>query len=157
MKTLIRIIPILLLINLSSCEERGEPLFGTIDMMTFITVVDRQGNNLLNPSNVGSYKPKDIKIFYEINGEMIEFFEGNLDMPRNFRIDPPEFESDYIMALVVGAEKTVIQWNETETDTLQAEIFDDGRSLIVLKVYHQGELKWDGATSKTGRGLTIIK
>jgi hypothetical protein len=126
-------------------------------MMTFINVVDRQGNNLLNPSIEGSYNSKDIKIFYEINGEMTEFFEANLDMPRNFRIDPPEFERDYIMALVVGAEKTVIQWNETEADTLQAEIFDDGRSLIVLKVYHQGELKWDCATSKTGRGLTILK
>ncbi len=157
MKTLIRITPILLLIIVSSCEEDKEPLFGIIDRMAYITVLDQQGNNLLNPSNEGSYKSKDIKIFYEINGEMKEFFEGHLDMPRNFRIDSPNSENDYIMALVIDSKKTIIQWNESEADTIQAEIFDDGRSLIVLKVFHQGELKWDGATSKTGRGFTIVK
>lgn len=157
MKTLIKTSIIVLAVLVCSCNEKEEPHFGTIDRMTFITVLDQQGNNLLNPSNEGSYKSKDIKIFFDRNGRLEEFYQGNLDMPRNFRIDPPEFERDYIMALVLDSEKTVIQWNESEADTLQAEIFDDGRSLIVLKVYHQGELKWDGATSKTGRGFTIIK
>jgi hypothetical protein len=140
-----------------SCNEKEEPLFGTIDSMAYIKVLDQKGNNLLNPLNEGSYKSKDIKIFYEINGEMKGFFEGHLDMPRNFRIDSPNSENDYIMALVIDSKKTIIQWNESEADTIQAEIFDDGRSLIVLKVFHQGELKWDGATSKTGRGFTIVK
>ena len=79
--------------------------FFNVDMMAFITVVDRQGNNLLDPNQEGAYDPKEIKIFYERNGNMEEFYEGHLDMPRNFRIDPPEFERDYIMALVLDSEK----------------------------------------------------
>lgn len=78
-------------------------------------------------------------------------------MPRNFRIDRPEFDRDYIMALVLDSEKTVIQWNETEADTIQAEIHDDASSVIVQKVYYMGELKWDGETATRGRGFTIIK
>lgn len=140
-----------------SCNENEQPQFATVDMMAFITVLDEQGNNLLDPSQEGSFKAKDIKIFYERDGKITEFFEGHLDMPRNFRIDPPEFDREYIMALVLDSKKTVIQWNETESDTIQAEIYDDGASIIVLKVYHQGELKWNGETAMKGRGFTIIK
>ena len=71
-------------------------------MMTFITVVDRQGNNLLNPSNEGSYMSNDIKFFHEIKGEMKEFFEGKINMLRSFRIDPPEFKrGDSTLKLVI--------------------------------------------------------
>jgi len=142
---------------ISSCSQEGQPQFATVDMMAFITVVDEQGNNLLDPNQEGAFDPKDIKIFYERNGKMEEFYESHLDMRRNFRIDPPEFDRDYIMALVLNSKKTVIQWNEMEADTIQAEISDNGASIIVRKVYHNGELKWNGETAKTGRGFTIIK
>ncbi|MFL0685256.1 MAG: hypothetical protein ACJLTB_18900 [Algoriphagus aquaeductus] len=147
---------ILALVNIS-CKEDEQPNFAVVDMVAFITVLDQQGNNLLNPSREGSFKAKDIKIFYERNGKMEEFFEANLDMPRNFRIDPPEFGSDYLMALVLDAEKTVIQWNKTEADTLKAEIYDDGRSILVRKVFFQGELKHDVNKALTRREFTIVK
>lgn len=140
-----------------ACKEDEQPNFAVVDTVAFITVLDQQGNNLLDPSHEGSFKAKDIKIFYERNGEMIEFFEGHLDMPRNFRIDPPEFGSDYLMALVLDAKKTVIQWNKTESDTLLAEIHDDARSVVVRQVSHKGELKHDTKTSITRREFTIIK
>jgi len=157
MKNLISIFSILFLLIASSCNENEQPQFFNVDMMAFITVVDRQGNNLLDPNQEGAYDPKEIKIFYERNGNMEEFYEGHLDMPRNFRIDPPEFERDYIMALVLDSEKTIIQWNEAEADTIQAEIHDDGAIVIVRKVYYLGELKWDAETATKGRGFTIIK
>ncbi len=142
---------------ISSCKENEQPQFATVDMMAFITVLDEEENNLLDPKQEGFYSSKDIKIFYERNGKLVEFYESNLDMPRNFRIDPPEFERDYIMALVLDSEKTIIQWNEAEADTIQSEIYDNGKSILVLKVFHQGKLKWDGATATTGRGFTIVK
>lgn len=157
MKNLLSVISIFLVLFISSCSQEGQPQFATVDMMAFITVLDEQGNNLLDPKQEGFYSSKDIKIFYERNGKLVEFYESNLDMPRNFRIDPPEFDRDYIMAIVLNSKKTVIQWNEMESDTIQAEIYDNGASIIVRKVYHNGELKWNGETAKTGRGFTIIK
>lgn len=151
----IRIILVLLII---SCATEESPQFATISQMTFITLLDEQGNNLLDPSQEGYYDPKNIKIFYERNGKLEEFYENHLDMPRNFRIDPPEFERDYIMALVLDSKKTVIKWNDNERDSIQAEFMDGGiPNAIVTKVYFNGELKWDGFTSMTGRGFTIIK
>ncbi|MBN3582649.1 hypothetical protein JYB64_09670 [Algoriphagus aestuarii] len=157
MKNLISIVSIFLLLIVNSCKENEQPTFFTVDMMAFITVLDKQGNNLLDPNQEGAYDFRDIKIYYKRNGIMEEFYEAHLDMPRNFRIDPPEFERDYIMALVLDSEKTVIQWNKTEADTIQAEIQDDASSVIVQKVYFMGELKWDGETATKGRGFTIIK
>jgi hypothetical protein len=157
MKNLFSIVSILLVLLISSCKENEQPQFFTVDMMAFITVVDKQGNNLLDPNQEGAYDPRDIKIFYERDGNMEEFYEARLDMPRNFRIDPPEFDRDYIMALVLDSEKTVIQRNETEADTIQAEIHDNASSVIVQKVYYMGELKWDGETATRGRGFAIIK
>ncbi|WP_075349783.1 hypothetical protein [Algoriphagus marinus] len=155
MKNLKYLIVCLVLISFS-CKENEQPQFATVDMMAFITVLDEQGNNLLDPNQEGAYYPKDIKIFYERDGKMVEFYEGYLTMPRNFRIDPPEFGSDYLLALALDSEKTVIQWNEAEADTIIAEIQDNASSVIVQKVYYQGQLMHELPTTKR-RGFTIIK
>ncbi|MFT4857842.1 MAG: hypothetical protein ACI942_003236, partial [Planctomycetota bacterium] len=34
---------------ISSCKENEHPQFATVDMMAFITVLDEEGNNLLDP------------------------------------------------------------------------------------------------------------
>ncbi|MGM0944944.1 MAG: hypothetical protein ACQEW9_07145 [Bacteroidota bacterium] len=157
MKSFINICLFILLFTLS-CNEKEEPLFLTFDRMTFITVLDIQGKNLLDPKHEKHYKLEDIKIFYDRNGNLEEFYQGHLDMPRNFRIDPPELGRDYKMALVLDSEKTVIQWNKTESDTIQAEFLDnDANAEIVIKVFLNGELKWDGETATKGRGFTIVK
>ena len=160
MKNLIFAIIMALVLMVSSCSKEDEPQFASVSTMTFITVLDEQGYNLLDPNQEGSFDPKHIKIFYDRNGRLEEFYQNHLDMPRNFRIDPPEFGNDYLLALALDSEKTVIQWNENESDTIQAEflnINDKILSINATKVYHNGELKWDGASSMTRRGFTIIK
>jgi hypothetical protein len=160
MKNLIYTIPIAVILMFSSCTKEEQPLFASITTMAFISLVDEQGNNLLDPDHERYYDPRYIKIFYDRNGKLEEFFQGHLDMPRNFRIDPPEFERDFLMAVALDSELTIIQWNETESDTIQAEIRrieDQVLGISAIKVYHNGELKWDGATATTRREFTIIK
>jgi hypothetical protein len=159
MKKLSQILLILIAGIFTSCNEETFPCCPPINSdMVNTTVLNAQGNNLLNPTLEGSYRANVIKIFYEEEGKLEEFFNGgHSNMRRNFRIISPELGSDYLMSLVLK-EKTVIQWNETQADTLKAEIFDDGMRLILRKVYHNGELKWDRETLKTGEGgITIIK
>jgi hypothetical protein len=157
MKNLIGVFSIFLVLLISSCSQEEQPQFATVDLMAFITVLDEQGNNLLDPNQEGAYDPKDIKIFYERNGKLEEFYQGHLDMPRNFRIDPPEFGSDYLLALVLESEKTIIKWNETESDTILAEFLNkEIQSLTVTKVYYQRQLMHELPTTKR-REFTIIK
>lgn len=158
MKNLIYALTMVFVLMTSSCSKDEVPGSAVVfDMMVFITILDSQGNNLLDPNQEGYFDPRHIKIFYDRNGKLEEFFEGHLDMPRNFRIDPPEFGRDYGMDLVLDSEKTLIQWNEHESDTIHAEIFKtDAPHIRVTKVYFNGELKWD-IEDLTGREITIIK
>jgi hypothetical protein len=143
-----------------SCNEFEEPNSTVIDTMAFITVLDANGNNLLNPNQEDSFQPGEIKIFYERKGKMEEFFQGNLDMPRNFRIEPPEFGSDYLMAVSLE-EKTIIQWNDTQSDTLRAELALLGKKgaagFMITKVFYKEDIKYDAGTANTRREFTIIK
>lgn len=158
MKNLIFAIIMALVLMTTSCSKDEVPGSAAVfDMMVFITILDSQGNNLLDPNQDGFYDPSKIKIFYERNGKLEEFYESHLDMPRNFRIDPPGFGRDYGMALALASEKTVIQWNEHESDTIQAELYKtDDPHIRVTKVYFNSELKWD-VEDLIGREITIIK
>lgn len=158
MKSLIHALSIVLVLMTNSCSKDEVPgSAASFDTLIFITILDKQGNNLLDPNQEGYYDPRHIKIFYDRNGRMEEFYEGHLDMPRNFRIDAPEFERDYVMALVLDSEKTIIRWNEHESDTIQAEFHKtDFPSIRVTKVYFNSELKWD-IEDLIGREITIIK
>ncbi|EPA00243.1 hypothetical protein A33Q_0114 [Indibacter alkaliphilus LW1] len=159
MKNLIYLLPFLLLmVSACSKEEEALPNLGVfIDTSVVITILDEQGNNRLDPNHVRYLDPEDIKIFYEINGRLEEFYEDHLDMPRNFRINQPGFGRDYNLALFLS-EKTVIQWNENESDSIEAEIYrsDDLNRIQLIKVYFNGDLKWDNA-SLTASEFTIIK
>lgn len=158
MKNLITNILLGLALVLSSCSEEEQPQFATISTMTFITVLDQKGNNLLDPNQEDAYDQKEIKTFYERDGKMEEFFAAHLDMPRNFRIDPPMYGKDYLMAVALDSEKTVIKWNKTESDTIQAEFLDNkDQAIFVSKVYFKGELKYDAQSTMNRREFTIIK
>lgn len=159
MKNLSQIFLILIAGVITSCNDEISPCCpATNSDMVNITVRDAQGNNLLNPTLEGAFRENVIKILYEEDGKLKEFYNGgHSNMRRNFRIISPELGSDYRMRVILK-EKTVIQWNQTEADTLKAEILDDGMILILRKVYHNGELKWDRETLTTGEeGITIIK
>jgi len=149
---------------ITSCEENFQPCYPIDSNRIQIQVFDSVGNDLLDQTQEGAYQSNRIKIFYEQNGKLKEFYNGgHSNMRRNFRIDPPEAGEDhYRIQVILDAEKTVIQWNNTEADTLLAKIVPSNNpdfcpTRIVREIYHQGNLKWDGTTSMTERGFTIIK
>ncbi|EKB48732.1 hypothetical protein [Cecembia lonarensis] len=163
MKNPIYILPLVLLFLFSACSnEEQMPTIGgfTLDRVLTLKILDEEGNDLLDPDHERYLDPSKIKVFYERDGRMVEFIQSHLDMPRNFRVDPPhEFQDTYLMFLVLDSEKTVIQWNENESDTIRAEFFKySGRDFLlkVTKVFFNGELKWD-VESKSRRKVTIIK
>jgi hypothetical protein len=163
MKNSIYIFPMVLVLLFSACSNEEQlPTFGgfTLDRVVILKILDEEGNDLLDPDHERYLDPSKIKVFYERDGRMIEFIAPHLDMPRNFRVDPPhEFQNNYLMFLVLDSEKTVVQWNEKDSDTIHAEFFKySGSSFLlkVTKVFFNDELKWD-VESKSRRKFTIIK
>ena len=124
------------------------------DYAVEISVSDKAGNDLLNPANPNAFLEKDIKIFYLTNGVRKEFFEPNLDHPRNFYIT--ETNGKYIMHLAAFNE-TYIQWNENDADTLKAELnMTNGEQ--IKKLWYKGSLIWTWENwTKEGRRLDIVK
>lgn len=120
-----------------------------------ISVSDKVGNDLLNPATSNAFLEKDIKIFYLTNGVRKEFFEPNLDHPRNFYIT--ETNGKYIMHLAAWDE-TYIQWNKNEADTLRAEIDRTAGNEVISKLWYKNSLIWTWENwTKEGRRLDIVK
>ncbi|WP_100628173.1 hypothetical protein [Algoriphagus formosus] len=149
---------------LSSCEEGTQPCYPIDNNRINIQVLDQEGKDLLDQTKELAFSSNQIKIFYERNGSLEEFYNGQMtNMRRNFRIIPLEAGEDfYSMEVILDTEKTVIQWNASEADTLFANIVPIGDpnycpTRMIKEVYHEGELKWGGSTSMTGRGFTIVK
>ncbi|MFC3417202.1 hypothetical protein [Algoriphagus hitonicola] len=161
MKKLILVFLIIFAGFIISCKEENLPHYPIDDNRVFIKVLDEQGVDLLDQTQAKSYKANVIKIFYEREGQLEEFYNGGLtNMRRNFRIDPPELdEKQHRMKLIIESEVKVIQWNELEADTLYSEIDYDEKynKMSVRKVYHQGELKHSNIPALSRREFTIIK
>lgn len=164
MKKLILVFLIIVAGFIISCEEGAQPCYPIDSNRIHIQVLTREGEDLLDQMQAEAFHSNTIKIYYERNGTLEEFYNGGLtNMRRNFRIDPPEAREGYYgMLVILDSEKTVIQWNATEADTLLAKIVPGGDPdfcprRIVQEIYHQGDLNWDGSTPMTGRGFTIVK
>ena len=124
-------------------------------------VRDNDGNDLLNPENPNAYKESDIKLFYKINGNVEEVFEGNLDNPRHFEIF--KHKNEYRITVGVNHAKnedlpiTYIQWNEADTDTIKAKFRRTDNLTIIKKLWLNGKQIFPPLDDGSGEFYTIIK
>lgn len=159
MKNLINFVLLILIVFGVSCSKDEINNDGVhISTGVLITVVDQQGSDLLDTSNTNYLKREDIKIFHMIDGELTEYSEGLLDCPKGFRIYNPNdlgFNEQYVFCLQrtdasyhTGELEsllpiTYIQWNESDTDTVQCQYSKTRSSLVTIKVWFNGNEVWD--------------
>lgn len=99
-------------------------------------------------------------MYYLVNGEKQEVFDPNMDNPRNFLIY--NHDSEYRIGISLNDTDsetlpiTYVEWNEIETDTLQAAFFKTENTIQVIKTWFNGELKWDGSNGQDNF-FTIVK
>ncbi len=99
-----------------------------------IAVRNAAGEDLLDPNTPNAYSADGIKLFYEINGEVVEVYDPAMDHPRNFIIYNyiNENESEYRIGIFLNYDRneaqpiTYIQWNETDRDTIKAKFHYSG-------------------------------
>jgi len=141
----------------ASCTDDNEQVI--VDTDINISVKDEDGNDLLNPDNSNSLNQNEFKIFYEINGEQIEFYDENLDYPKGFFVY--QHENEFRIRIFPSTDKnalyliTYIEWSKMDTDTIRCEIERKESSTICKKVWFNEELVWQAYD--TERFFEIIK
>jgi hypothetical protein len=162
---------LILIVFLLACDtEEPSPEMFNLDAGVGFYVVDKNGNDLLNTENENAIKYDDITIYYLVNGEKQEFNNPDLDGTKGFSIFEPEGElTKYSIGLGLntkGTEKittTLIEWFNTDVDTIEAEIERGDNYAISTKIWFNGNVVWDvsnpevSETKNGARFFQIVK
>ncbi|SFB90195.1 hypothetical protein INR75_07870 [Zunongwangia sp. SCSIO 43204] len=133
-----------------SQERPGADTFN-LDVAVEITVQNEKGQNLLDPKTEGAINPEDIKLYYVEDGKAQEVYDETSDLPKSFMIF--QTGGTYRMRILqnhVDSDDrplTLIQWNETDVDTIQSEYLKGDRYIIQDKIYYNGKLSWSTGDS----------
>lgn len=148
MKELIFLLTVVSFVSCSETVELMPPGHSRNTSFEFSVYIS-QDVDLLDPSNPNHYEEEQIKLFYIVDETMIEVYNPNLDYPRNILIFHHEIEDEYRIRVFLNdsdtSEKTIthVQWNNTDTDTIEATFKRSDRSLDVSKVWLNGLEIWD--------------
>jgi len=144
-----KILIILVVIIVCSCESTDEKKEFGMYVATSIdfSVFNAQNEDLLNPENLNHLDVSKIKLFYVTNGITKEYYNSNLDSPRNFKIfkGKDEFLIRIYLNDLDNSDKaiTYIQWSETDRDTIEATFERAYNILRTKKIWLNGDFVWE--------------
>lgn len=154
------ILLILVISTLFSCNSRDNEEQMNLDVGVEFSIADINGNDLLNPENENSYNHEAIKLFYKTDGVYQEFYDVNLDLPRNINIyqHTDTYRATIFLNHSASEEQpeTLIQWNENNVDTIKCEIYRTSSVERIDKVWLNNQLVWD-STNNTALYFELIK
>src|SRR5690606_6285794 len=159
MKALIAFLSIALLCSCNSDDSTEQFVY---DVTAEFSLKDDKGNDLLNPDNANAIDESEIKIFYELNGETKEVFDGNMDYPRNFFISSYSPESEYRISVFLNHSETeelpttYIKWSETDTDTIKCEIHRTNSLTKITKLWLNDKQIWTSSDGEA-RHFELLK
>lgn len=141
---------IILLISLTffGCSKENDDAFN-LDVGVEFSIINSEGEDLLNPNHPDAINQSDIKLFYLINGIKKEVYNVNYDYPRNFKIY--EHQNEYRIGISQNyadtEEKplTFVQWskNEIDTDTIEAIYQRTSNAVLQQKIWLNKNLLWE--------------
>ena len=142
---------IVLMISLMiiGCSKENEDAFN-LDVGVEFSIVNLDGEDILNPNHPNAIKESDIKLFYLIDGVKEEVYNANYDYPRNFMIyeHQNEFRIRIFQNYSDKEDKpiTYIQWNDVDTDTIETTYERTSNAVLQRKIWLNGNLLWDSNT-----------
>ncbi|MCD8399020.1 hypothetical protein LNI90_01745 [Tenacibaculum dicentrarchi] len=152
---------ILLFLNcifLISCEDNN-PQSTVIGTEVELSLSDKEGNDLLDPTNKNGIKENEIKHFYLLNGIKKEFYNSNYDSPKRIGIN--KINGKYRLGIGLNSIKdkngeviSLIQWNENDTDTIKATLQTTTNTTIIINPKFNDKKIPD---TETGYFLEVIK
>ena len=148
------------IVLLAECTKNADPQVVVYNMVEF-KVVDSNGNDLLDPENVDQIDESQIKVFYKVDGQWQEVFDANMDYPRNFFIYQGEYS--YRMRVFLNdtesgvLPETLIQWSDSDADTIQAEFNRTSSSIVLQKIWLNGDPIVSLSSDSSDLYYTLIK
>jgi hypothetical protein len=144
-RILILILAIMTVYGCDKTEEQNNNY--NLDIVMEFSVFNTNDQDLLDTATVGHFNESVFKLFYVIDGEIHDVYNPNYDNPRNFKVykHKNEYRIGIGMNYTESSEKpiTYIQWNETDTDTIEAEYIRTDNAVMKNKVWFNGKLIWD--------------
>jgi hypothetical protein len=142
---------VIMIFTLCNCVSK-EPLMDSAIMD--IAYKDKSGNDLLNSSTQNHYSADNIHIFNVTNGIKKEVYHVTIDDSQPFFIYKEDLLSEYFLRFYFATDTTLLQLNQTTTDTLTC-VIDKSNGRLLKKLWYNGVLKWDDTMSS--QMVTIIK
>jgi hypothetical protein len=164
MKQIILFILIIAFI-LSGCHRGYVPM---PDNNVLISVIDKDGVDLLNPQNENAIENIYLNIYHEKDGELVRQRNNTSDFnQRGYELIypgyflPETYDGNYRISILPSTDKqnskslTVIEWGSGgHRDSLTCEFRRN--SSVITKLYYNGELKWS-ESDHTERYFTIVR
>jgi len=119
-----------------------------------LSVFNSLNEDLLDTATANHYEAKKIKLFYEVDGEVKEVYLTGMEYPRNFLIF--KHENEYRIRIFMNSTETsdkpitYIQWNEVDTDTIEATFEGSGANVRKRNVWFNGVEVWDWTSNEDG-------
>jgi hypothetical protein len=154
---------ILTMTTLFACSESNEVVkqYHNIDVGIEFSIFNSENEDLLNPENPNHLDVSKIKLFYIINGERKEVYNSNLTSPRNFMIY--KHENEYRIRIFLNhtdtSDKpiTYIQWNESDTDTIEVTYKRNQNAILKNNVWLNSEKIWERESETVEPYFILIK
>lgn len=112
---------------LASCDKTSPAK--NISNNVYITVLNEEGEDLLNPDSPSSISLDQIRVYYELDGVKTEINRGNLDSPKMFTLrQPSDISENYRIFLFLNSEDdsdittTYLEWSSDRTDIFKSQV-----------------------------------
>lgn len=152
----------IIFLNFVSCSQPGGVGDPPPHEDVTLSFVDEQENDRLDPNHRSPFTGSNLEIYYLKDGKKERVFEGNLDYPKNFKLDISEGEGNSKMTLWIsnyveddGNTTTLIEFPDGTVDTVTMEPLNDYANSAKM-LWYDGKLVWE-IDSEYTMPIEIIK
>lgn len=145
-----------------SCDKSSGPSFILANDM-YITVLNAEGEDLLDPEHPSTIDLTLIKVYYELDGVKTEINRGNLDFPQMYVVEEPgEFSDYYRILLFLNTEDdsevttTYFEWNSERTDVIRSQVSRGDFGVLNDKIWLNDEMICDVNVQRGRCNTTLI-
>ncbi|TXH27279.1 MAG: hypothetical protein E6Q96_06680 [Cyclobacteriaceae bacterium] len=163
MRTLIHLM--LLMTFIVSCGDNSDST--VVDLDINLTIVDKNGKDMLNPAVSGSISEADIGVFYEINGELetyLSLSNEDPDNPSGFILNSSDgsgtFGGRYFLNIftnpTIGKPKTILKIKGMEDIEFVTKVVEANGNTRVVEIWYKGKLVWPIESNNMAKYLEVI-
>ena len=142
-------VTILLVLSCSDEKDCCSQIAGNNTLFEF-SLVNQNGEDLLDENVQDSYNTNNIKLFNLIDGEEILINNPNSDSPNGYLI----FEKDGLNLIRLSFDESnlivsgIIEWNSNKRDEISLEMVQQSENVKrLIKIKYNGETVWDEGTA----------